>query len=557
MSFTDDFLYGDKKVRNLSLRQYNWTIGQDNNERLRELQTAVKSTFDRGIDRLAQSQMGASVALQGELAYQSDLLRQQLAQGNSEIVGAIERQTVDIVSSIQRHSDYLGAELCEVRWAIERHNQISQAILRVLLDSLSNESRQYFEQGIRCYDTSEYEMAKERFTLALESDRTNYFAYQYLGFIGVADGNPDDAIRNFDLARKFANNNYHRALALSHLAQSYQAIKDLNRAVELSNEAAKTHPDTAKFWYENAAYSARLRFSEMAISSLEKAISRDRTYAAIVATDTDFDLIRQDVVELQNTLREAAKNAARRAIDGFRRTLNTSTTVGASQEVAELAVKLDGIEQAYRQDNFFVFLDLISSVQDMREETFKLSERKLASLLMNKQQDIVDNDNERQRKIFEVEAPIRELEAEKGSLAPRYEKSEASRYKKLGRGKGTGSCGVAVFIFIITLFASGTTIWLLFEQMTISLFLSIAIVPIIATFTLPFIIDAIMDHRRYRAEVIIPQLNLENKISTKAGRATQLKIDIEGQFNQKKSHLEIELNRLNKYLEKCKARQDV
>lgn len=328
----------------------------------------------------------------------------------------LEHQTFEIVSIIQRLCDYLGGELCKVRWAIERHHQTSQAILRVLLDSLSNESRQYFEQGVRCYDTSEYEMAKERFNKALESDLTEYFAYQYLGFIGVADGKPDDAIRNFDLARKFANNNYHLALALSHLAKCYQ-VKDLNKAVELSNEAAKTHPDTAKSWYECAAYSARLRFSDVAISSLGKAISRDRTYWAIVTADTDFDLIRHDVVELQNTLREAARNGARRAIDDFRRTLDTSTNVGASQEVADFAGKLDGIELSYRRNNFFVFLDLISSVQDMREEIFKLSESKLKSLLKDKRQYIVNNAAEKRRKIKEVEDPIIELKAEKGSLS--------------------------------------------------------------------------------------------------------------------------------------------
>lgn len=574
MNFTDEFLYGDKKVSNLSVRQYDWTIGQDNRERLRELQTAVKSTFDQGIDRLEQSQMEASVALQGELAYQSDLLRQQLAQGSSEVVGAIEHQTFEVVSSIQRLSDYLGGELCEVRWAIERHHQTSQAILRVLLDSLSNESKQYFEQGIRCYDNSEHEMAKERFNKALESDLTNYFAYQYLGFIGVADGQPDDAIRNFDLARKFANNNYHRALALSHLARSYQAIKDLSKAVELSNEAAKTHPDTAKFWYESAAYSARLRLGDLAVLSLEKAISKDRTYWAIVTVDSDFDLIRQDVVELQNTLREAAKNGARRAIDDFKRTLDTSRKVGASQEVADFAGKLDGIERSFRQNNFFVFLDLSSSVQDMREEIFKLSESKVASLLMNKQQDIVNDDKERQREIMEVEAPIKELEAEKGSLASRYEKSERDRESESKAAmQSCAVSGLMGLVFIVTLFTWGQQACsgieqnhaarpndFLFEGGTLLLLLSILIVPIIAALMVLLICVIsvpIISALRYRAEVTIPQRNLENTISAKTRTATQSKIDIEEQFKQKKSHLEIEWSQLNNYLEKCKARQDV
>ena len=56
---------------------------------------------------------------------------------------------------------------------------------------------------MKCYETSENEFARERFNRALDANRTNYFAYQYLGFIAVNADDSKEAIKNFDQARKF------------------------------------------------------------------------------------------------------------------------------------------------------------------------------------------------------------------------------------------------------------------------------------------------------------------------------------------------------------------
>lgn len=135
---------------------------------------------------------------------------------------------------------------------------MTQKILQVLLTSLDNTSRQYYDQGVKCYETSENEFAKERFNRALDANRTNYFAYQYLGFIAVNADDSKEAIKNFDLAKKFAENNYYRALAHSHIARSLNAIGDVSKASENADAAAHAAPDHARFWYESAVYYVRL-----------------------------------------------------------------------------------------------------------------------------------------------------------------------------------------------------------------------------------------------------------------------------------------------------------
>ncbi len=112
--------------------------------------------------------------------------------------------------------------------------------MQILLNALDNTSRQYWEQGVKCYETAEYGLAKERFNRALDANRTNYFAYQYLGFIAVQAEESEEALKSFGLARKFAESGYHRALALSHLARTYNAVGNLPQAVESSVEAAES-----------------------------------------------------------------------------------------------------------------------------------------------------------------------------------------------------------------------------------------------------------------------------------------------------------------------------
>lgn len=388
MDFYDAFFYGDKPVSSLSTNDYIRLVGSSKQEQLRGLQNTVKSTFERGVDRLAQNQTAATVALQGELAYQADMLRHQMAAGMNGVADAITQSSYEISYGIQQMSDYLGAGMSEIRWGVERNNELSAKILNVLLDSLSNESRQYYEQGVKCYDTGEYEIAKERLNKALEANRTNYFAYQYLGFVGVAENKSEDAIRSFDLARKFADSGYHQALALSHLARSHQATGDLNKAIELASDATKAHAEMAKFWYESAGYAARLGKSDLAIPPLEEAIKRDKTYWALVASDIDFEMIRAEVVQLQGKIRESARNNARQAIDRLRHTLDTAQSVGV-EDISDDLKELRQFENSYDgKENYYVYLDLEQAANKTRHPVLSKIENTLKEKIDEKKKAI-------------------------------------------------------------------------------------------------------------------------------------------------------------------------
>ena len=301
-----------------------------NQKQVQALRENLTSVFQAGISRLEQSQVQSAKLLQRELQYQAD-----------NIVDAIDHGSADVVGAVQKACDYLGGQLCEVRWAIERQSQILQQILQVLLNAPDNTSRQYWGQGVKCYEASEYDFARERFSRALDTNRTNYFAYHYLGFIAVHEEKSSEALKNFELARKFANSGYHRALALSHLAPSYHATGDLPHALQSPVAATEAAPDRAKFWYECAVFHVRGANAEEAIQCLRRAVSGDWTYWSISISDANLDPIRQRVERLFEQMREEQRLIARRTLDSLGSTMKMLHGMEITAEVIESRKKLE------------------------------------------------------------------------------------------------------------------------------------------------------------------------------------------------------------------------
>jgi hypothetical protein len=92
----------------------------------KDLHKTVSSLFQQA----SQSQMATSTALKAELVHQAG----RFGELANTMVDASYQNSESVVAAIQQMSDYLGGGLCEIRWALERHTQVSVEILRVLLD---------------------------------------------------------------------------------------------------------------------------------------------------------------------------------------------------------------------------------------------------------------------------------------------------------------------------------------------------------------------------------------------------------------------------------------
>ena len=415
MAFRDDFINGylmtpvGPRKRDFAQWSLENTVDSGFRASNKQAQAAnqhLVSAFQSRIQHLADSQMQAAKLLQRELQYQMDGL-----------TSTTDRGFADVVSAIQSTCDYLGGQLCEVRWAIERQTQVSQQLLHVLLTSLDNTSRQYYEQGVKWYEDSEYDLAKERLQLALKENSRNSFAYQYLGFIAVNREESQEALRNFELARKAAENAYHKALALSHLARSYNAVGELPKALQCSTSAAQVAPDHAKFWYESAVYYVRSGITAEAVKCLRRAISTDWVYWSISVTDSNLEPVRPSVQELLLAMREEQRTIARKCLDQVKQTAATLGGMQISSEVAEYTRTLSQCETKYREGTVFAYRDLVPIVQQAQKKALETAIKVLEQRLTANRADLVRYVADQRQDVNKASGRISSVESQADSRA--------------------------------------------------------------------------------------------------------------------------------------------
>ena len=401
MGFRDEFFFIRTTHAEWSLERTVASGFRAEREELVRLQKIQQSAYESAAARQAE----AAAELRSELEYQSD-----------RIVDAIERGSADIVASIQQTCDHLGGELAEVRWSIERHTQVSQQALQVLLNSLGNTSRQYFEQGVKCYETGENAFARERFTKALEANRTNYFAYQYIGFIAVSEENAEEAIRNFELAQKFAEQAYHRALALSNLARAKRAIGDVETAVALSKQATALSPATPKFWYELAHHCVQLGRDDEMVNALRDAIERDWEYFTVVTSDIAFDPVRPRVNTLLSDLRRREGAKALEAIERLRYALSVAKTVGAENEARGCIQALHELENKHAKNNVFLHQEIQRDAPAWGTKTLQVARTVVEQRIAANRSDASQCASDKEMRIQELHSEISRLRAEQSRL---------------------------------------------------------------------------------------------------------------------------------------------
>lgn len=355
MSYTNEFLLTGKFYHERSPESRGL---QRNEHLLKELQSTLISKSDEGIKRIAVSQKGAAEVVRAEVEYQNRMLLNVLQ-------SAIGAGADAITGAIQDMCDYLGFELTEVRWAIERQTEVCRKILEVLLNSLDNASRQYFEQGLKCYENGEYDLAKERFERALDANRTNYFAYQYLGFIATVKDLGEDAVRNFELARKFTDKEHLKALACLHLARAHYALGNRTMPVELSKEAADLVPSDAVFHYRLAQYCALAEMKPEAIKALRESCHLDMTYWTQASADKEFDMMREEVLRFQNDERNRLRTDVREVFKGLESAVLNGSKVQLGDKIRAFEEVLSEMRDKIQNDNVFVLLEARSQGEEV------------------------------------------------------------------------------------------------------------------------------------------------------------------------------------------------
>jgi tetratricopeptide (TPR) repeat protein len=381
MSFGDNFYNTSEQMEIRGLKNAMQSEFRASSDLNRQIRQVIVQKFDQGIERINQEQraaaaVSANAAMETarEMQYMRDVYDQQANQiGESlgEIAGEIRASRQRISEDIQDVARVIGAAAQKISWNLEQLNETTQAILEALIQRLNLESREFFKQGKDWFEKNEFALAKDRFELALQSDNTNFLAYEYLGFVGVENDVPEFAMRNFELAAKAAPPGHHKAVAFSHYARCFFAKGDVAEAERHQKKAVAESDGEAWLWYELASYQAQLTRPEQMTEALRRAIELDWVRWAWVIQDRRFDALRADVSVLLAKMKREAKDRAAASFEWFKKAHQTATYLGMRPDSSVM----ESCALLLEEDNVYSYLDAKSCSDENREEFFRDMEK--------------------------------------------------------------------------------------------------------------------------------------------------------------------------------------
>jgi tetratricopeptide (TPR) repeat protein len=396
MGFRDEFFLTGKTYAEWSLERTVTGGFHDNAARLEAMQRSLVGRLDAGQARIE----AGNAELRSEIRLQ--------AKAMSEAVGDAVRTAGDeVASAVQNLADYLGGGLADLRWAVEQNTLVTREILDSILNSLEISSRKYFQQGAECFAVGDFELARERMECALQADRTNYFAYQYLGLIAAKEDAPDAALRHFSRALSFARTGHHKGIALSHLARTFLARGDVDEAVRHSQLAAAECTDSARLRYEVALCLARGMQVEACVHALRQAISMDWNFWGIAVTDESLDPAREFVMRLIDTMREEQLDRARAALQSVAAALPLASEAGA--DTSTLAAAHDQLHTRLSEGNVHIYREVIQAADALREAIYTAAVRSVRNRIQECETNLQKLEREKNATIAKVRDQIQDL----------------------------------------------------------------------------------------------------------------------------------------------------
>jgi len=324
------------------------------------LNQRIESCFAEGIERYQESQEQSAELVAEEIRWQAEQTRREIA-----VLG------VDVTRAIHALGKFLGGEVSEVRWAVERNTEATKQILDVLLNSHGNESRQFYEEGVHWYDCAERTLAEECFEKAVKAYSKNAFAYEYLGFLAVHKEDGDQAKRYFDLALKSAPDDHHRAFAQYHLSRAWQASGDFEQSLGHAHLAVDLESTNTIFRYELVHALMRTGNVDQAIVELRRLILIDWKYWSVAAMHRLLDPIRAEVNGLLERMRREQRDLANDLLSDLLKTillldgLNDGNLTGM---IASARRTHSEMQETFDKGTPYAYLEVVKILRDKPQQ---------------------------------------------------------------------------------------------------------------------------------------------------------------------------------------------
>lgn len=229
--------------------------------------------------------------------------------------------------------------ISDVIWQIEQNREVLREILEVLMAPLDTQAKERKKRAEEAFANGWINDAEEEFLESEKFNKYDFSIHMSLGIIYLFHKiNKEKALSYFEKAIKYSKpkSAYYNSCALLYKALIKFDFGEIKDAEKYTAEAIALSPDFAEAHYQNAQYNAQLNEIEKSISSLEKAIKKDKHYCVKTEKDSLFNPIRKQVIGLFEKLRYEEKQEALKSLN----------------ETSSKQKKLDIIVSAYVQEEF-------------------------------------------------------------------------------------------------------------------------------------------------------------------------------------------------------------
>ncbi|MDP6925109.1 MAG: hypothetical protein R2568_01420 [Candidatus Scalindua sp.] len=185
--------------------------------------------------------------------------------------------------------------ISEVAWQIEQNVDEFKEMIKIIYDSLEPSVAELRFVAQEDYENGRIADAVDNFSKLSQCCENDFSVFLSLGIISLFhEEDKEKALEYFNKAVEIveSQSDFYTSYALLFKAFVLRNIDRIDEAQKFSRQAVDLSPDFTEALYQNAQYSALLKNTDTAISSLKTIIGIDILYSLKITNEKDFDGIR-------------------------------------------------------------------------------------------------------------------------------------------------------------------------------------------------------------------------------------------------------------------------
>lgn len=358
------------------------------NQYVGDINRGLERILDKNTSKVIESYSASSQILSETNEKNSAVLESitsELSDNIIELTNIVEyglEQVASGINSLRADFDIaMGKVLLQFEMLRNEFRSGYSHIINILENRRKVEAREHFQDALEFYrdgcrflDKPQwFNDALNHFLASVEIYERNPLAHLHIAHIYHYQRDFQDfekALKHYRLCYTYGevNKNEHVLVAQGYFYAGWLCIavfKDIKEAVKLTNNALKFDPSLSEAYYHLAKFYAIRKESELSIKNLKQAIVEfDKKYCLKALADPDFDIIREEVNNLFQELREDAKLKFQNAIEKFDWNFDPKDCI-LREWLQEIRDKIFDVEN---KDTYYAYADALPNVKRWRSD---------------------------------------------------------------------------------------------------------------------------------------------------------------------------------------------